>query len=110
MEFDFLSQFVSQILSNISIPLILSINILTFFVIKIGEEINGRKILDKIYKKFITFVVSVSLVVAFYFYKVSNMEILTVSVLLAPFTYQYIFKSILDKFGIGYKKEDLDIL
>lgn len=110
MEFDFLSQFVSQILSNISIPLILSVNIITFFVIKIVEEMNGKNVLDKVLKKFITFVVSVSLFAIFYFYKVSNLEILTVSVLFSPFTYQYIFKSILDKFGIGYRKEDLDLL
>lgn len=109
MEFDFLTQLFSQLLSNISLPFILSINITTYFLIKLCESFNGSKVLNKIERKFTTFVVTSCLFVVFYFYKISNLEILTVSALLSPFAYQYFFKALLDKFGIGYNKEDLNL-
>lgn len=110
METNLISQIIDLITQYVSIPFILSINLITYFSIKMGEVINKEKIFTSLEKQIITLIVSIISFILFFIFKISNLEVLTLSVLLSPITYKMVIKKILEYAEIGYKKEDTEIL
>jgi hypothetical protein len=110
METNLISQIIDLTTQYVSIPFILSINLITYFSIKMGEVINKEKIFTSLEKQIITLIVSIISFILFFIFKISNLEVLTLSVLLSPITYKMVIKKILEYAEIGYKKEDTEIL
>ncbi len=109
MDGNFLDAILLTITTFISIPFILSVNILTYLVIKKIEALNKVEFLTDFQKRMTTLVVSVGLFVVFYFYKISNLEVLTLSLFISPISYNYVLKRILKMAGISYKSHDIKI-
>ena len=107
---DILSSIVSGILSYINIPYIISINFIVYFLIKNIEVWNKEKVLDKIYKKFITFGACIVVGGLFLWQQVVTFDILLLSMLVTPYSYNYVLKNLLTTFNVEYKKEDTEIL
>lgn len=109
MDGNFLDIILATITTFISIPYILSVNIMTYFLVKRFESLNGRKFLSNVQKRMITLGVSLVFFLVFYFYKISNLEVLTLSLFIVPLSYTYVLKKILKMAGISYKSQDLKI-
>lgn len=110
-DFDLIGSLISLITQYVSIPFIISTNLLTYISIKIGEVLNKEKIFSTVEKRIITGSVTTILLVVFYFFKVSNSEVLFLSAILSPFTYSLVIKKIFELLGISiYRKSDIEII
>lgn len=107
METNLLSDVLGAIISSISIPYILSVNLLVYTIIKSWDGVNGERPVLSIAKRIITLCTGGIMFAVFYFIKISNAEVLILSMILTPFTYKYIMKYILKTFGIQYKTTDI---
>lgn len=102
MESLSLGQIFDQIISNYNFAYMLSVNILTYLIIKLLE---GLKVNTSTWGKRIVLVgVTIVLAVVYYFVGEMSKEILLNSTIAAPVFYSWILKPILDKLGIGYIK------
>jgi hypothetical protein len=109
MDVNFLDIILNAISTYISIPYILSVNIFTYILIKKTEFLTNKEFLTNFQKRMITLGVSVLMFVAFYFYKITNLEVLTLSLFVSPISYNYVLKKILKMSGISYKSQDLKL-
>lgn len=109
MDTNFLDIITTTIANYISIPFILSVNLMTFFVIKQSEKIYKRNYVVEYQKRLITLIISLLFFGLFYMYKISNPEVLTLSLFIVPLSYNYVLKRVLKMAGISYKSEDLKL-
>lgn len=97
-----MEQLLSQLISNYNFNFILSINIVSYLIIKLLHKIiftpKGIKIL-------ITIIVSILMGVLYHFISDISTEVLINSAILAPLAWDWIFKPILNKIGIDYKDD-----
>lgn len=111
MDTDFITSIIAAITQYVSIPFVISANLLTFVGIKIGENFDKDKIFSCTEKRVVTLIVTLILLILFYFFKVSNLEVLFLSAVLSPFTYSLVIKKILNILGISiYRTSDTEIL
>ena len=83
----------------------LVINIVTYFLIKILDEINKEKIVTT-WKKRIIFVLSaITMGIIYYFIADIKPSIIINSIIIAPVAWSWLAKPIAGKFGIDYKKK-----
>lgn len=98
-----MEELISQLISNYNFNLILSINIISYLIIQLLNKIiftpKGIKIL-------ITIIVSILMGILYHFITDNSTEILINSAILAPLAWDWIFKPILNKIGIDYKKDE----
>lgn len=97
-----MEQLLSQLISNYNFNFILSINIISYLIIQLLHKImftpKGIKIL-------ITILVSIGAGILYYFISDMSTEVLVNSAILAPLAWDWVFKPILNKIGIDYKKD-----
>ena len=97
-----MEELISQLIPNYNFNLILSINIISYLIIQLLHKImftsKGIKIL-------ITIIVSIAMGIIYYFISDMNTEVLINSAILAPLAWDWVFKPILNKIGIDYKKD-----
>ena len=86
-----------------SIPYIVSTNILIYLIIKFIDYLNKEKYVPGITKKIITAIVGLSMGILFHFIGTTTTEVLITSFLVVPFSYKYIIKYILKTFGVYYR-------
>ena len=103
---NFIDTIISTLESYISVPFILSTNIVTYGAIKFGEYLNKEKVFSVIERRIIAGCTTIALFGIFYFFKVSNLEILFLSGVLSPFTYSLVLKKIFSALNISiYRNE-----
>lgn len=108
---DILSTIIDSISNFISIPFIISVNIIAYTLIKNIELWNKDKVLTKIQKKGMVFAVNILTMAAFMLLNPSTtFDILLLSGLLTPYTYNYVMKNLLKTLGIEYNKLDLELM
>lgn len=94
----------NQIISNFDFGYMLTINVLTYFIIKVWDECNeNRKV--KTYQKRLVLIISIIIIGALY--KIANYPndiVLINSSILAPVFWSWILRPILVKLGLGYKQ------
>jgi len=100
---DLLSGIYSAIINSLSIPYIVSTNILIYLIIKFIDYLNKEKYVPGITKKIITAIVGLSMGILFHFIGTTTTEVLITSFLVVPFSYKYIIKYILKTFGVYYR-------
>ena len=97
-----MEQVLSQLILNYNFNFILSINIISYLIIQLLHKImftsKGIKIL-------ITIIVSIVMGIIYHFISDMNTEVLINSAILAPLAWDWVFKPILNKIGIDYKKD-----
>lgn len=99
-----MEQIVQQLINNFDFTLMLMINVITYFVIKFIDEINGDK-LPTTWQKRIVLVITAILVGVVYRYTTDIPVIVIInSCIVAPIAWSWIAKPIANKLGIDYKK------
>ena len=96
----------SQITANFDFGYMLTINVLTYLVIKILDEINGNKVITTWHKRIVLLVSAAIVAVTYKLGSYDNNIVLINSTIFAPVFWSWVLKPVLTKFGIGYKKVD----
>ena len=100
-----MEQIINQLVSNFDFALMLIINVITYFVIKIIDDFNGNK-RPTTWQKRIVFVIIA--IIAGIIYKVTTnipVNIIINSCIIAPVAWSWLAKPIAGKFGIDYRKD-----
>lgn len=100
----FLIDFVNQIINNFNFAYMLSINILTYMLIKTLDYFNKDKQVSLFIKRLILVLSTIILAIVYKIFTDINNEILLNSTIAAPVFYSWILKPIITKYNIGYKK------
>lgn len=99
-----MEQIIHQLINNFDFTLMFMINVITYFVIKFIDEINGDK-LPTTWQKRIILVITAILVGIVYRYTTDIPIIVIInSCIVAPIAWSWIAKPIANKLGIDYKK------
>lgn len=99
-----MEQIVQQLINNFDFALMFMINVITYFVIKFIDEINGDKF-PTTWQKRIVLVITAILVGIVYRYTTDIPIIVIInSCIVAPIAWSWIAKPIANKLGIDYKK------
>lgn len=102
-----MEQIINQLVYNFDFALMLIINVITYSVIKIIDELNGDK-LPTIWQKRIVFLIVAIIVGIIYKYATEiPIHIIINSCIIAPVTWSWLVKPIAGKFGIDYKQKKL---
>lgn len=92
----------TQLISNYDFNLIFSINIISYLIIQLLHKIMFT---PKGIKIFITILVSIIMGILYHFISDNSAEVLVNSIILAPLSWDWVFKPILNKLGIDYKND-----
>ena len=95
---------INNILSNFDFRYMLSVNVLTYIIIKVIDELNKEKKVSTLIKRI---VLVISIILISIVYKLigydNNIELVN-SAILAPVFWSWIAKPICSKLGINYKQ------
>lgn len=103
-----MEQIFNQIIDNFNFPYMLSINLVTYFIIKLIDELNGDKSVSVLIKRIVLIVCTI---ICFIIYKYMNkieIDILINSTIAAPVAWSWFIRPVFEKFNIGYKKTNND--
>lgn len=101
-----MEQIINQLISNFDFALMLIINIITYFVIKIIDEANGDKQPTTWQKRIVFLIVAIIVGVVYKFTTNISVNIIINSCIIAPVAWSWLCKPIARKFGIDYKQEN----
>lgn len=97
---------VNQIMNNFDFAYMVVVNILTYLFIKFIDIANGDKAVSILIKR-LMLVIAIILVTGVYILSgYDNKIILLNSAIAAPVAWSWIFRPIVVKFGIGYKRKN----
>lgn len=97
-------QFLHLFNKNFDLSYMLCVNVLAYMIIKLIDDLNGDKVVGTWTKRAIT-VISCFVVAAAYKLNGYNETVVLInSAIIAPVAWSWIFKPILNKFGVDYKK------
>lgn len=99
-----MEQIINQLVANFDFALMLVINVVTYGIIKLVDELNGSKLPSTWQKRIIFLVVAIILGVAYKYLTDVHINVIINSCIIAPVAWSWIAKPIADKFGIDYKK------
>lgn len=102
-----MEQIINQLIYNFDFALILIINIITYFIIKIIDELDGDKIPTTWQKRFVFLIVAIIMGILYKYITDVSTNIIINSCIIAPVAWSWLAKPIADKFGIDYKKDYL---
>lgn len=100
-----MEQIINQLISNFDFALMLIINVVTYFIIKCVDEINGDKVPTTWQKRIVFIIVAI---IAGIVYKATTnipVNIIINSCIIAPVAWSWLAKPIAGKFGIDYRKD-----
>lgn len=97
-----MEQIYNILINNFDIAYMLSINILTYIIIKIIDYLNGEKKLKLIYKRLVLIITTIICCIIYKFTTEIDTYILINSTIAAPVFYSWIMKPIIKKLKIQY--------
>lgn len=99
-----MEEIIIQLTHNFDFALMFVINVLTYTIIKIVDEINKEKNVTTWQKRIIF--VCVSLIIGCVYYFLSDVKPIVIinSIIIAPIAWSWLAKPIAGKFGIDYRK------
>ena len=100
-----MEQITDILLSNFDISYMLSINILTYIIIKFVDYLNGKKKLKLIYKRLILIISTTICCIIYKFTTEIDNYVLINSTIAAPVFYSWVMKPIIKKLKIQYNNE-----
>ena len=103
---EIINNIITTIISSFDFAYCISVNILTYLIIKIIDELNGKKDVSTWSKRIVLLVVILSTGVLYNLIGCDN-KILLNSAILAPVFWSWILKPICKKFKIDYKNINL---
>lgn len=105
--FSIINDIISQTAANFDFGYMIIVNVLTYFVIKCWDELNGDKQIGVWQKRAVLLVCIVVVTAVYLIANYPNIIILINSSILAPVFWSWIARPILVKFGFGYKQSKL---
>ena len=100
---DFISQIIDTTINSFDFSYCIIVNVLTYIIIKIVDEVNKDKEVTTWMKRLILLISILSTGVVYYILHVDT-KLLFNSAILAPITWDFIFKPFCKKLGIDYKQ------
>lgn len=97
-------QLVLNVISSISVIYILSVNVLTYEIIKLIEIINKAKKLSKLFKMIIAFISGIIIAIIMICTKTLTIDVAIYSFIISLLSWDYIFKHVVKKLNKDYKK------
>lgn len=98
-----MDELISQLLSDFNFGLMIIINIVTYFIIKFIDEVNGDKIPTTWQKRIIFIIVAIVFGIIYKCFTDITINIIINSCIIAPVAWSWLAKPIAIKFGIDYK-------
>lgn len=103
---ELIEKFIDLIVSNFDFSYMITINVLTYIIIKCLDYVNKSKNVKTIEKR-ISLLISIVAVTSCYLLSgYNNYIVLLNSAICAPVFYSWVLRPILIKFNIGYKQYD----
>lgn len=102
---DIIQNIVNLIINNFDFGYCVVINIATYIIIKLIDELNGNKVVHTVIKRLVLVCCILTIGTAYYFVD-HNPKILLNSSILAPVFWGWILKPICKKLGLDYRKID----
>lgn len=102
-----MEQIYNILLENFDISYMLSINILTYMIIKFIDFINGDKKLKLIYKRLVLILSTIVCCIIYHFVTDIETRVLINSTIAAPVFYSWVMKPIIKKLKIQYNDEKI---
>lgn len=101
-----ISNFVELFNTHFDLSFMLCVNILTYILIKVIDDLNGDKVVSTWTKRLVMLISCFAIAAGYIAGGYENTTILINSAILAPVAWSWIFKPILKKIGVDYKKID----
>ena len=102
---EYISQIINTTIESFDFSFCISVNILTYFIIKLIDELNGSRKVTTWTKRCVMLIVVIYISIAYYIIG-SNPKLIINSAILAPVFWSWIGKPICNKFNIDYRKDD----
>lgn len=102
---EYISQIINTTIESFDFSFCISVNILTYLIIKLIDELNGSRKVATWTKRCIMLIVVICISIAYYIIG-SNPKLIINSAILAPVFWSWIGKPICNKFNIDYRKDD----
>lgn len=103
---ELIEKLLDLIISNFDFSYMITINVLTYIIIKLVDYFNKQKKVKTIIKRLILVISIIIVTVSYILTGYQNYIVLINSAIFAPVFYSWVAKPILVKFNIGYKKYD----
>lgn len=97
---------IEQIINNFDFAYMITINVLTYLVIKFIDFINGKLPVKTLTKRIVLVICTIACCIVYKLTTEISNQILINSTVLAPVAYSWIFKPMLKKLKIGYRTSD----
>lgn len=95
-----------DISNNFSFSYMIIVNILTYFVIKSADYLNGDAAVPIIHKRIILVIVTLAMFIVYKFYSDISIIVLINSAIAAPVFWSWVLRPILKKLKLNYKQFD----
>ena len=102
---EYISQIINTTIESFDFSFCITVNILTYLIIKIIDELNGSRKVATWTKRSVMLIAVIVISIAYYVTG-SNPKFIINSAILAPVFWSWIGKPICDKLNIGYRKDD----
>jgi hypothetical protein len=99
-----MEQIINQLVANFDFALMLIINIITYGIIKIIDELNGNKVPTTWQKRIVFLVTAIVLGIIYKYCTDVHIHVIINSCVIAPVAWSWLAKPIAIRFGIDYKK------
>lgn len=100
-----MEQIINQLVANFDFALMLIINIITYGLIKIIDELNGNKVPTTWQKRIVFLVTAIVLGIIYKYCTDVPIHVIINSCVIAPVAWSWLAKPIAIRFGIDYKKK-----
>ncbi len=100
---DFINIITEKIINNFDFSYIISVNLITYFIIKLVDYLNKEKIVTVLQKRIILIVSTIIMFGVYSILGYNNYIVLVNSSIFAPVFWSWLLRPIINKLGIGYK-------
>ena len=102
---EYISQIINTTIESFDFSFCIAVNILTYLIIKLIDELNGYKKVTTWIKRIVMLITVIIISIAYYITG-NNPKLIINSAILAPIFWSWIGKPICDKLNIGYRKDN----
>ena len=102
---EYISQIINTTIESFDFGFCVSVNILTYLIIKLIDELNGSHKVATWTKRSVMLIAVIVISIAYYVTG-NNPKLIINSAILAPVFWSWIGKPICDKLNIGYRKDN----
>ena len=100
-----ISTFIDSFVSTFNLQYMFIVNVLTYVIIKTIDELNGRKRVSTWQKRLVLIISCLVVSLIYKYYDYVDSIVLINSSIIAPVSWSWIFKPIMEKIGFDYKPD-----